>query len=386
MIPAGNLLVPGVIALLGGAFVAGGAAFGWGWIAAGEAAQVIAAALALHAARAAHRDFHEQAQLLNAAAIAAAGSHAAEARSQMVGGIERASALWAGHIDTSSTQLERALTGLAQRFSNIVQSLDATLKGSNLLSGGADAAGQSLEDRLKRSEETLRTVSRALVAMLGEKTAMLAQIRGLVAFTGELSKMSIDVARIADQTNLLALNAAIEAARAGETGRGFAVVADEVRKLSGMSGDTGRRISEMVENISRSILSTVANAEKSASTDAQCVTESEANINEVLDEFRRVALELSDSCTVLRDSSVVIKDDVGDSLVQLQFQDRVSQILAHVRASIARLPEALAKSDGEAATRVAGLIGDLERSYTTNEERGDRAGAAAAKADAVTFF
>ena len=262
-----------------------------------------------------------------------------------------------------------------------MQSLETTLHGSTLLAG-ADADGRPLEERFKQSEQKLRGVSEALIAVQGEKIAMLQQIRGLVDFTGELSRMSNDVARIAEQTNLLALNAAIEAARAGESGRGFAVVADEVRKLSGMSGDTGKRISETVQTITQTIMATVDNAERSATVDTQHVQQSEASISGVLEEFRRITGELADACTTLRDSSVRIKDDVADSLVQLQFQDRVSQILSHVCNSVGRLPAALDASDADALLRVIELKADLERSFTTHEERAPGAVAAAG----VTFF
>jgi methyl-accepting chemotaxis protein len=147
-----------------------------------------------------------------------------------------------------------------------------------------------------------------------------------------------------------------------------------------MSGDTGKRISETVHTITQSILATVDNAERSASADAEHVQQSEASVSAVLDDFRRITHELSASVNTLRDSSSRIKDDVADSLVQLQFQDRVSQILGHVGTSIARLPAAMGAADTEAVTRVAELIADLEQSFTTHEERGAAAGSG------VTFF
>jgi methyl-accepting chemotaxis protein len=380
----GTFAGPVAVALAGIALVAGGVG-GFAGVAAGEAMQVCAAVWALFAALDQGRRAVDAERERAAAAAVAAGGKSQAAHAELVEEVGNATGIWKRNIDTCNKQVEEAITDLTQLFSNIAKRLETTLEGSNLLSGGADAEGRSMEQRFQHSESMLRGVSQALAAVLSEKSAMLQQIRGLVGFTGELSRMSNDVARIAEQTNLLALNAAIEAARAGESGRGFAVVADEVRKLSGMSGDTGKRISETVQTITQSIVATVENAERSATSDTQYVKQSEASISGVLEDFRRIAGELSDSCGALRESSAVIKDDVASSLVQLQFQDRVSQILAHVVASLERLPRALSAAEGDAGQELRELIADLHKSFTTHEERAVAAGTGA-DSTAVTFF
>jgi len=153
--------------------------------------------------------------------------------------------------------------------------------------------------------------------------------------------MAFDVARIAQQTNLLALNAAIEAARAGELGRGFAVVAKEFRMLSNQSGDTGRKIAEKVKVISAAIVATCTVVRESVVAEDSSLESAHATINRVVADFRGITEAFQRSRDVLHGESLSIQSEVNQALVQMQFQDRVSQIMTQVVKNIERLPAVL---------------------------------------------
>src|SRR5690348_4211174 len=132
--------------------------------------------------------------------------------------------IWVRNIETARRQTEDAIVSLSERFAGIVQRL-----GTALSSGSQ--AGATHADTVQ-SEQDLKRVADALRAIAGSRDELVREIRGLAAYTEELSKMASEVESIAFQTNMLALNAAIEAAHAGERGAGFAIVANEVRALS----------------------------------------------------------------------------------------------------------------------------------------------------------
>ncbi len=301
--------------------------------------------------------------------------------------------IWYRQVDTARVQTEDAITALTQRFSGINAKLEAAVSASKEAAGGIGGDG-GMVALLSRSEGELGAIITSLKAALQIKDSMVSEVMQLARFTDELKKMAADVGDIAAQTNLLALNAAIEAARAGEQGRGFAVVADEVRKLSTLSGETGKQIAEKVEVINRAMASAIESSEQYARQDAEVLSRSEASIRKVLGDFHGAAQNLGGSAEILQQESRGIRDEISDVLVSLQFQDRVSQILAHVKQYMEHLENLLGNWEQERGTgqmQVADAgewLKDMELGYTTEEERLNHQGInqTAPASTEITFF
>jgi methyl-accepting chemotaxis protein len=246
--------------------------------------------------------------------------------------------VWKGHIEASREQMEAAINALSDRFGGIVDKLDDAVNTAGLEAKIIEDDDKGLLAVFTRSERELGAIIAAQKSAMSSMVHMLEKVQGLDSFIAELNSMAGDVTQIAHQSNLLSLNAAIEAARAGELGRGFAVVAKEFRTLSAKSGETGRHITEKVDFISRAIAETCAVVEDSVAQRDGRVLATEATIGRVLTEFKDITDALQRSSERLKSESVGIKSEINQSLVQLQFQDRVSQILNQVNTSIDRLP------------------------------------------------
>ncbi len=306
--------------------------------------------------------------------------------------------VWSGHIESSRAQMESAVSALSERFAGIVDKLDDTARVSRAATGGAGTAqgdGQSIQALFTRSEQRLDGVVGSLKTVLDSKAEVLAKVRELGAFIQEMDEMAAGVAKIASQTNLVAINAAIEAAHAGDAGKGFAVVAQEVRQLSSLSGDTGRRIAEKVGLISEAILAAGERAEASARQEARSMADAEHAINDVLGDFRQVTGALAESAQRLTHDSQGIKQEISEALVQLQFQDRVSQVMNHVVHNIGRFPGVLAEQrqrfEQDGALQPAdgaALLAELQDTYAMADEHAVHEGRAVAQPQVseVTFF
>jgi methyl-accepting chemotaxis protein len=307
---------------------------------------------------------------------------------------EHIAPLWARHLETVRTQTEKSGTELAERFSLINDKLEAANTAATGAAGDMETGG-ALQALIRDADGRLSGMVQALDSALRGKDRMLEQINGLGNFAVDLKTMASEVAEIAWRTNLLALNAAIEAARAGEAGRGFSVVAEEVRRLSQMSGETGKRIGENVEVIARALTSTIRMAGESAKQDQALVANGQDTVRDVLASFRDASEQLrTASATLLRESQGV-QQDVGQVLVELQFHDRVTQILGQVTGDMRRYEAMLAsrRQELEAGNTpeeidVEAWLGEMETSYTTLEQRVNHGGAQGGgpKASEITFF
>ncbi|MCP3292138.1 chemotaxis protein, partial [Aeromonas hydrophila] len=118
---------------------------------------------------------------------------------------------------------------------------------------------------------------------------------------------------------------------------------------------------------------------------------------QVLERFRMATTSLAESAALLQSESTGIHREISDVIVSLQFQDRVSQILGHVRQNMDSLNDHLISSrtrthqSGPIQIDAESWLADMELSYATDEQRnihhGRKTPTATPSSNAdVTFF
>lgn len=303
--------------------------------------------------------------------------------------------LWQRQTDLAKYQVEQSITELATRFSDIYERLQHSVSTSKATASGMKGE-DGLHDVIDFAGTELNQLVQTLHRAMEQRDELLTEINELSKITSELSSMGADVAGIASQTNLLALNAAIEAARAGEYGRGFAVVADEVRTLSSRSGETGARIGKRIEQANGALQKTLERTTAYAQEDNIRLNRSETSIGQVLAKFQQSGVGILQSAQLLEQESTQVQADIAEVLVNLQFQDRVSQILSHVINDMNKLGTIIdeqklsLKNGGDIKTiNVNEWMNDLNKTYTTLEQAAVHRGADNSKTpntSEVTFF
>lgn len=292
--------------------------------------------------------------------------------------------LWSRQMEQARGQMETAVTALAARFASIVDSLDQAMQASSLSSEHGSA---ELVQVFEQSRQELQSVLQVLQGAIDNNTQLSGQVQSLEQYVEELQAMANEVASIASQTNLLAINAAIEAAHAGEVGRGFSVLSQEVRKLAALSGEMGQRMDEKVRTIIDAIRSTRIEAMQVAQVQGQALGDSSSNVNQVMARLEGLTDQLSQSAQVLQSENRVIQGEIVESLVQLQFQDRVSQIMGHVIDNMHQGAQQMQGEPGAVGApqplAVHQMIEALETTYAMAEERQTHAVPSRAAARAV---
>ncbi|WP_440906296.1 methyl-accepting chemotaxis protein [Catenovulum sp. SX2] len=201
---------------------------------------------------------------------------------------------------------------------------------------------------------------------------------GVLAQVKALHSLSQQVSEIASQTNLLALNASIEAARAGEQGRGFAVVADEVRALANTSGEAGKRISEMVKLLEEKMSDSTTHVQTIIEGNEATLSNFEQTIEAILNDWLTLGKSNQTSAAKLLQLNHEVLEEISQIIIDLQFQDRVSQIQDSTLYGLEKIAASLKQSeqtwrdlagDNLPAIDIASLKQQVQNKFTTHEQK-----------------
>ena len=279
-----------------------------------------------------------------------------------------------GNIQTVSTslavqsqQLSRATDETNQSLNQVVTTINEMAQGNNdqtvLIQGTTDAISKVIDIVLKSTDKTEVAANKAResleLSIEGQKAlerqsekieennryviSVGESIKALASMTDEIRAIVGVISGIAGQTNLLSLNASIEAARAGEAGRGFAVVAEEIRKLAEQSGNSTKRIEDIVNIINSKIEETV----KHMNMVKESMLVMEISADDTRQSFDRIFSSVSELADIVHDVYTAFEEIKSQTQ---ELTDQAMNISAVVEEASASMQEISASSEEQLAS------------------------------------
>lgn len=274
-------------------------------------------------------------------------------------------------LKQTSQQIETAVMDVCGSFQGIAERAMATVsRGKSFLRDGdpGNNSQPSFESLIQQCSQTLVHVLNTTKESGEVSSRAIERIKLMDAASQKISSAIRELEAISSGNKIMALNARIEAAHAGEIGAGFAVVAVEVAEQTERSQKVTDRVKDMVSELRNLAGSTLQDLQQMNLRDLAQVEECRRDVDEALYGLQSAHAEMKNMMTQMSRDGELLVADIGSAVRGMQFQDRVSQRIAHVVHDLETLKSRLSNcpvnsNNNEIANN------DGFSSYTMLEER-----------------
>ncbi len=229
-------------------------------------------------------------------------------------------------VETSVNGVCSGFTGMSQR------AREALGKASDALKTDTDGGG--LQSFLHRVQIALKVLLRRIESSQDFATNLATDISDIdermelmLAFADKLDSLAND-AKDASQSRTLQLDTQADLEETVDTLR------VQLSVLGYATGGTSHALRGFINGMKTSISNAAIRATKKAGEDAEARDNGERTVNGILEQLSSSHSKMSDSLSDLATMTRQLNMDIGQSVMSMQFQDRVNQRIDHLIATI----------------------------------------------------
>jgi methyl-accepting chemotaxis protein len=279
-----------------------------------------------------------------------------------------------GQIKDINQDVETSVAGVCKGFHGMaVRAQSAVSAASESISSGAKE-GSGGKDMIAEMQKVLNSLLANVRSSSDFTQSVSAKLTSIESRLEAIEKTLGDVEELANKAKVVALNGQIEASRIGTAGLAFAVVAQETKSLSTNAASTSDAIRKLIAKLTDEVKVTADEIRQRTEIDSNSFVESEQQARELLNDIDANHKQIVNSLNKTSEISGELRGDIARAVMSMQFQDRVSQRMAHVAETLEILVhEVDAKSytycKAEAQGRSDQWLGQISKKYTMDSER-----------------
>jgi methyl-accepting chemotaxis protein len=274
-------------------------------------------------------------------------------------------------LKQTSKQIEDSVVGVCDSFQGIASRAQATVaRATGFLGNGGHSTSnrQSFEGLIDACSATLVKILNTTVEAGEVSRRAIERIEEMDKASQQISEALGQLDQITNSNRMLAFNARIEAAHAGTAGMGFAVVAVELAAATVKSRTVTAHVGELALNLRSLAQSTLQDLRNMNEKDAERVGQCRQEVDESLRDLQVAHSEMAAMLNGMTADGALLATDIGSAVRGLQFQDRISQRIAHVVSDLDTICARLKMHAGHVAPGAAAADEGFS-AYTMQEER-----------------
>jgi len=271
-----------------------------------------------------------------------------------------------------SAQVEESIVEVCGSFQGIAErARTSAVRTTNFLTQGNSKGGggaRSFDGLIEDCGETMVKLMNTSVQAGEVALRTVERVQEMDQASREITDSLLRLEEIAMSNRILALNARIEAARSGEQGVGFAAVAVELASQTDKSQKVTSQVSDLVGRLRTLAESTRLEQQKLQREGDRRVNQCRDDVKQTLLALQEAHAQMKEMLKIMTEEGALLSRDIGAAVRGLQFQDRVSQRIAHVVQDIETIKDRLVSRFGSCASNDESINAAFS-GYAMREER-----------------